>query len=582
LILFDRLLTFVVSGLLALVLLAGAGHAQIPLPDTSAKPPAAPAASAPDPLGRDTPAGMVKGFLDAAAAQNYELAAQYLNLSLEGSAWGPRRARQLQRVLDQGGYVYSRLGLSSEPAGDQNDGLMPNEDAFGKVRTEAGTVNLIAERVPNPNGGGQIWLVSAKTVAQLESMADTVAASFLDDVLPRDLRRNRFAGVPIGHWLAVIVLAFASYGVAWLLTAIAQFLFLRTHLARFAGERFQRAVTASLLPIRVFLTTWILWTTTILVGVSIVARQYLSRGLEIFGWIALAWIAWRIVDALTEYAIERMTYRGRLSMLSAIAFARRSLKITIVTLAAIAALDALGFNVTTGLAALGIGGIAIALGAQKTMENFVGSLTLIADQPVRVGDFCKFGDTMGTVEDIGMRSTRIRTLGRTVVSIPNGQFSSLQIENYTRRDKFWLNPVLDLRYETTATQIREILDGVRDILLKHPNVYDDPARVRMIEFGTSALRIEIFAYLAVADQDTFLKVQEEIFLKIMDVIEKAGTGFAFPSQTVYLARDRRPDEGGREGGTADISGEAVAAGGGVNRDRDAAAQAASLKREPAS
>ena len=218
---------------------------------------------------------------------------------------------------------------------------------------------------------------------------------------------------------------------------------------------------------------------SILIGVSIVARQYLSRGLEIFGWIALAWIAWRIVDALTEYAIERMTYRGRISMLSAIAFARRSLKIAIVTLAAIAALDALGFNVTTGLAALGIGGIAIALGAQKTMENFVGSLTLIADQPVRVGDVCKFGDTVGTVEDIGMRSTRIRTPGRTVVSIPNGQFASIQIENYTRRDKFWINPVLELRYETTSAQIRTIIDGIRDILLKNPDIYDDPARVRL-------------------------------------------------------------------------------------------------------
>ena len=408
---------------------------------------------------------MVSGFLDAAAARNYELAAQYFNLPQNEAYLGVRRARQLQRVLDRGGYVYSRLGLSSDPAGEQSDGL-PDQDVFGSVRTEAGNVNLIAERVPAPNGTGKIWLVSARTVGELEVMSDTVVASLLDETLPRSLRRTRLFGVPVGHWLAIGVLAVASYGVAWLLTWLANFIILRTRVVRFAGERFQRALTASLLPIRVLLATWILWSAAILMGVSIVARQHMSRGLEIFGWIALAWIAWRIVDALTEYAIERMTYRGRISMLSAIAFARRSLKIAIVTLAAIAALDALGFNVTTGLAALGIGGIAIALGAQKTMENFVGSLTLIADQPVRVGDVCKFGDTVGTVEDIGMRSTRIRTPGRTVVSIPNGQFASIQIENYTRRDKFWINPVLELRYETTAAQIRQIIEGIRDILLE--------------------------------------------------------------------------------------------------------------------
>jgi MscS family membrane protein len=261
-----------------------------------------------------------------------------------------------------------------------------------------------------------------------------------------------------------------------------------------------------------------------------------------FGWIALAWIAWRIVDALTEYAIERMTLRGRLSMLSAIAFARRSLKIAIVTLAAIAALDALGFNVTTGLAALGIGGIAIALGAQKTMENFVGSLTLIADQPVRVGDVCKFGDTVGTVEDIGMRSTRIRTPGRTVVSIPNGQFSSLQIENYTRRDKFWLNALLDLRYDTTAAQIRTILDGMQEILTTHPDILKESAKVRLTEFRASAMRVEISAYVPVRDQDAFMKIQEDLFLQFLETVEKTGASFASSSQTIYMARDPRADD----------------------------------------
>ncbi|MGH6917175.1 MAG: mechanosensitive ion channel family protein [Geminicoccaceae bacterium] len=129
---------------------------------------------------------------------------------------------------------------------------------------------------------------------------------------------------------------------------------------------------------------------------------------------------WRIVDGLGEVSSERRLRRGQLGALSVIRFFRRSAKFIIASVAGIAVLDSLGFDVTVGLAALGIGGIAIAFGAQKTVENLVGGLTLIADQPVRVGDFCRFGQTLGTVEDIGMRSTRIRTLDRTVVTVPNG------------------------------------------------------------------------------------------------------------------------------------------------------------------
>ena len=341
----------------------------------------------------------------------------------------------------------------------------------------------------------------------------------------------------------LIVLA---YAIAWILTAIASYILLRTRIgARVLGARLQRALDASLLPIRVLLTVWIAWSASIVIGVSIIARQYLGRVVEIIGWIALAWIAWRIVDALTEFAVERVTVRGRLSILSAIAFARRSVKIAIVVFAAIAALAALGFNVTTGLAALGIGGIAIALGAQKTIENFVGSLTIIADQPMRVGDFCRIGDTLGTVEDIGMRSTRIRTNSRTVVSIPNGNLASLQVENFTRRDKFWLNQTLDLRYETTAGQLRTILEGIREVLREHPDVLDNP-RVRWIAFGASAFRIELFAYISVRNQEDFLRVQEELFLKILEIIEKSGASLVSPPQTILLPQDDSAKAGNAE------------------------------------
>src|SRR5690606_25692885 len=138
---------------------------------------------------------------------------------------------------------------------------------------------------------------------------------------------------------------------------------------------------------------------------------------------AILLLAWRLIDVIADGLLSRMTRRANMGALSAIMFFRRSLKVLLVALGTISVLDIIGFDVTTGLAALGIGGIAIALGAQKTVENLVGGLSLILDQPVRVGDFCKVGDTLGTIEQIGMRSTRIRTLDRTMVVIPNGDLS---------------------------------------------------------------------------------------------------------------------------------------------------------------
>jgi len=194
-------------------------------------------------------------------------------------------------------------------------------------------------------------------------------------------------------------------------------------------------------------------------------------------------------------------------------------------------------NVTGVLAGLGVGGLAVALAAQKTVENLFGGVTLVADQPVRVGDFCRFGDRVGTVEEVGLRSTRVRTLDRTVVTIPNSEFTVLPLENYTQRDRIWFHATLGLRYETTADQLRHVLVGLRELLRADPRVDPDPARVRFVGFGAYSLDLEVFAYIRTRDFGEFLGIREELLLEIMDCVAASGTGFAFPSQTVYTARD---------------------------------------------
>jgi MscS family membrane protein len=144
---------------------------------------------------------------------------------------------------------------------------------------------------------------------------------------------------------------------------------------------------------------------------------------------------------------------------------------------------------------------------------------------------------VGTVEEVGMRSTRVRTLDRTVVTIPNAEFAVLSLENYTQRDRIWFHTLLGLRYETTADQLRHVMVGLRELLGADPRVDPEPARVRFVGFGSHGLDLELFAYIRTRNFDEFLEIREELLLQIMDAVAASGTGFAFPSQTLYTAQD---------------------------------------------
>jgi len=207
----------------------------------------------------------------------------------------------------------------------------------------------------------------------------------------------------------------------------------------------------------------------------------------------------------------------------------------------IKALRDLGADVIPLIAGLGVGGLAVALAAQRTLANFIGSLILFANKPVKVGDFCRYGDQIGTVEKIGLLSTRIRSLERTIVTVPNAEFSEMKLDNFAKRDQRLLQTVLQLRYETTPEQLRYVLAKMREMLLGHPKVTPAPARVRFVGYGAFSKNVEVFAYLYCQDQDTFLAIQEDILLRIEDIVNKAGSGFAFPSQTAYLTRDKGLD-----------------------------------------
>ncbi len=186
----------------------------------------------------------------------------------------------------------------------------------------------------------------------------------------------------------------------------------------------------------------------------------------------------------------------------------------------------LGVPLAAVVAGLGVGGLAVGLAAQPTVENLIGSFSLFADRPVRVGDFCQYGDRMGQVEEIGMRSTQIRGLDRTVTVVPNADFAKIQITNFSKRDRSLLQTTLRLRYETNADQLRSVLAKLRELLLAHPRILDKSLRVHFVDLGKYGLNVEIFAYVDTTDSSEFLAIREHVLLKILDVVNDAGTGFA--------------------------------------------------------
>jgi MscS family membrane protein len=269
-------------------------------------------------------------------------------------------------------------------------------------------------------------------------------------------------------------------------------------------------------------------------------------------YLAGAWMSWRLAPVVAEAIIASPNIPPESVDAHLIRVSSRLLGIVgAMALLAVGA-DRLGLPVYGIIAGLGVGGLAIALAAQPTIENLIGGMNLFADKPVRVGDVCRYGDALGAVEAIGIRSTRIRGMDRTLTTIPNAMLAKMPIVNLSRRDRMLIQAVIGLRYETSPEQLRYVLVRIRELLLGHPRVHPDPARVRFVGLGASSLDVEVFAYLTTSDWGEFLGIREDILLRVMDIVEQAGTGIAFPSQTLYLGRDGGLDAAKAEAAEANV------------------------------
>jgi MscS family membrane protein len=401
----------------------------------------------PDEIGRGTPRSTMEGFLAATRARDFDRAAQYLdlrNLPPEvNPQQGPRLARQLKIVLDRALWIDLDL-LSADPGGDTRDNLPDDRNRLGQIALPGKPVDLFLQRVTRGDGG-RIWNLAATSVAEIPELYRTFGYGGLEDIFPAWFFDYQVLGIEVWRWAATILVAVAAIPLAMLATAslIALLRRLRPELAAEA-DRFLVG------PLR--LLAWAILGRAVLdyIGHSFVTQAVAHGATAVV--IALAWLLLRLLDLAAARMTGRLESKGLAGSAVLLRPATRLLKLVVLVGAVLLWLDNLGYRITTLLAGLSISGVAVALAAQKSLENVFGAVTLYTSQPVRVGDLCRFGNQVGTVEEIGLRSTRVRTLNRSLVSVASGEFAAMHLENLSARDRFWYHPNLRLRYETAPTR----------------------------------------------------------------------------------------------------------------------------------
>jgi MscS family membrane protein len=465
---------------------------------------------------------------------------RYLEVTAGDSPHALESARDLRNLVDR--YLKEPLAkVSDSPDGKLNDGLPTNRERVGPLIMGDTTADITLVRVTDPQAG-PIWLISSQTLAQVPSWSRSVAQassaqSWIERWMPGALLSSDIFGISVAHWIvlgatllipfALLVLTF-SIAIRLIRATVREPSRLRSFNAWYAGIRW---------PLIIFLTlsiqlVWMLISMRSL-GFTLTFRIAYARVALVLDVIALAWLLRTLLTLRLERARDLVAEKDRTGTESLVLLGERLLRALVFLVAVFAILAIVGVDTKTALAGLGIGGIALALGAQRTVENLLGGILLLSDKALAIGDFCNISNRVGVVEDITLRSVRLRTLDRTLVSIPAGALAQSGIENFATREKILAQSTLRLRYGTSVEQLTRILAGIRKVLDESSNVESTTSRIRLVNFGAEAIELEIFVYMLTADYNRFLELREELLLRIASVVEAAGSGFA-PTRFIYM------------------------------------------------
>ena len=518
---------------LVVVCLCVTSVAQISLPPGLAVPDSQPTASTPkDPFGRQSPQSAVLNFLRVAHHGDYVVAARYLELpGPKEKRIGPELARKLLNLMDTS-LLGSVATLSTSPEGLSSDSSDPDIEVLGHLLVHNNDVPFHLVRTTEKDIG-PVWLVSWQTVQQVPQLYESARAPILDQYFPAVLANNFLFGIPAGRWIAWLLTIPIALAVGWLLLRLARWLYQ----AKKRDVPFQWSDLGK--PTALILAILLHGLLVILIGMPLFYRVYYFRFLAVLLAICVAWFGIRFLDRLHRSSVFQS--RGRESQ-SFLQLGYQLLKVAIVVATALAVLAIMGFNTKTMLAGLGIGGIAVALAAQKTLENLLGGITLVMDNTLFIGDDCLISGRYVTIQNVGLRSTAAMTREGTDISFPNGMLVQNSIENLSRRNRFLILTTLGLSSRCSLEQVQYVIARVREMLYSHSRVEQRTARFRMTGVQGLAYNVELFAYVLTGNYADFAAIQEDIFFRITRIVESAGASWAIPGQLSFPTPNQLIDE----------------------------------------
>ena len=505
--------------------------------------------SIPDSFGRDTPRDTVQGFIAALGENDYLLASNYLNLS---KADNPTTiVRQFKQALDAGGRFQTDLQIDNTPEGNLTDQLPPSQENVGVIKVSDTSIPLLLERVVSKEGE-QYWQFSTETLSSIPEAIENYEPTLVSRYTIASLEGKKLFDYQLADLVAALMITISSF----LFTYIA--VWLLYHLLAITYPRL-RDVPLPLpdkviLPLAVVIMALILSEVMVYAGVSVTLREPVNRFAEIASWVAITWLLLRIIDALFTRAVNLSYKKNHTERVSILGLLRKVVKALLLIFAVIVTFGNLGFDLTTGIAALGVGGLALALGAQKTIENLVGSVVVVADSPVRIGDYCKFGTYEGTVIDIGIRSSRVRTLTRTIVTVPNGDFSSMQIENFTSRDMFRFLHQLYIKRTADINVVFKMVNHLDKFLDEHELTNQEWNQVNILELRQDCYIIQLQAYINATGIIEFYEKQDVLFVDLLMQVRQYDVEHALPTQQLIVKQPELQaelDHESKEGETVD-------------------------------
>jgi|CXWL01.1.fsa_nt_gi MscS family membrane protein len=497
----------------------------------------APTAASAAPVDPDSPRASITRFLDLTRRRQYDEAAAYLAVSETQRPRAAELARYLKAVLDRHLWVDLER-MSPRSAGDEKDGLPAGMDEVGLLPGPEPVRMVKLEGVTDAR-----WVFSNGTVSRIDYWYASLTDRWIREHAPEVLLRTGPKELLWWQWIAVFGIGVLAIAGGKLLKLPVAFL-LRRVFSKTRTTWDDALLERSGGPLTLLLGVAVAWSVVPSLELYEPAWQFVRGVLRALGLVAIFWALWRSVDVV-ESALRGSAWNQGAATRSLVSLAGGLTKVFVASLGLIAALSELGYPVSGLLAGLGIGGLALALAAQKTGENLFGSLSLALDRPFDVGEFVKVEDFVGHVESVGLRSTRFRTPDRTLITIPNGRVADLKLENYTVRDRLRLACAIGLVHGTTAAQVRQVLEGVEQILRSHPKVWPDAIAVRLKELGPVSLDIEVNVWFQTTDWSEFQLIRQDVLLQIMDVVEGVGTTFAYPTHTVQRIGEPSPPPPGR-------------------------------------